>query len=326
MAFATPILFIVFNRPNHTRKVLERIREIKPNFLFVAADGPRRSHVGDADKCNEVREIIKRGIDWPCEIKTQFRDENLGCGIGPAQAITWFFDNVEEGIILEDDCLPGISFFNFCSTLLNYYRNDEQIMHIGGSNFQNQKKKVDYSYYFSAYSHNWGWATWKNRWRKYNYSIGNLDRAKLSGDLIKYGLNKVEIEFWVKVFEEVSKAKTFVTWDYQWLFAIWTNHCLSIVPSVNLVRNIGFDEEGTRTREAHSYLSIPVDCISNVKHPPTRIINFKADHYTFDYCYLMKPTYLNRIISFLSYLLKNFDKWLYLKKIKIVLSRLDRKG
>jgi hypothetical protein len=146
--------------------VFERIRAIKPHKLFIAADGPRLDRSAEIEKCLQAREIISQ-IDWQCELKTLFKAENSGPFWGPVSAISWFFKEVEEGIILEDDCLPDLSFFTFCEQLLEYYRNETKIMHISGSNFQFGQKHGKDSYYFSKYTHVWGWATWKRAWQHY---------------------------------------------------------------------------------------------------------------------------------------------------------------
>ena len=159
----TPILFLVFNRPDTTSKVFQRIREIQPLKLFIAADGPRPEKEGEKEKCETVKRSVLENIDWPCEVKTLFRNNNLGCGKAVSNAITWFFQNVEEGIILEDDILPDKSFFNFCKDLLEKYRYDERIKVIGGSNIH-KKAGIKDSYYFSSICRIWGWASWRRVW------------------------------------------------------------------------------------------------------------------------------------------------------------------
>lgn len=169
-SFNVPILFIIFNRPETTKAVFHEIRKNQPFQLFVAADGPRREIFEDIENCRKVREIIQL-IDWECNVQTLFRDENLGCKIAVSSAIDWFFSQVDEGIILEDDCLPDQSFFPFCQELLEKYRYDAKIMMIGGSNFQFNKNKFEYSYYFSRYFHIWGWASWKRAWQFYDVEM-----------------------------------------------------------------------------------------------------------------------------------------------------------
>ena len=156
--FEIPVLFLIFNRPDLTKIVFERIREVSPKQMFIAADGPRKEHPEDVEKCESARKIVLDMIGWDCEVKTLFQKKNLGCGLAVSQAITWFFEHVEEGIILEDDCLPDLSFFSYCSTLLEYYKLSPNVMHISGDNFQQGKKRGPNSYYFSKYIHCWGWA------------------------------------------------------------------------------------------------------------------------------------------------------------------------
>lgn len=245
--FNTPILFIIFNRLNTTQKVFEVIREIRPKKLFVAADGYRLGVEGEKDKCDEVKKYVLDNIDWPCEIKTLFREKNLGCGKAVSSAITWFFENVEEGIILEDECVPNKDFFVYCEELLNYYRDNKEIMVIGGNNFQNGVKRGDASYYFSAFSHIWGWATWARAWKLYDFKLENIKEEDLDSLLGYYFLNKSHVKYWKYIFKKL-KSGAIDTWDYQLLFTIWENKLLAIVPNVNLVSNIGFGG-GTHTRD-----------------------------------------------------------------------------
>jgi hypothetical protein len=170
--FKTPILFLVFNRPETTKFVFESIRSVKPAKLYICADGPRPNVENDKIHCSAVRKIVSN-IDWECEVKTLFRIENKGCGKGVSEAITWFFSNEEEGIILEDDCLPNDSFFYYCSDLLDKYRFDTRIMHIGANNFLDDTISVENDIYFSSISHIWGWATWKRAWDSYDFKLQN---------------------------------------------------------------------------------------------------------------------------------------------------------
>lgn len=251
MAFQTPVLFLVFNRPDLTKRVFERVREIKPQYLYVAADGPRPKILEDNEKCNAVRRLILDGIDWDCEVKTLFRDKNLGCGKAVSEAITWFFDHVEEGIILEDDCLPDLTFFNFCRNLLLKYKEESQVMHIGGHSLGvGSQNKATGDFYFSAYNHIWGWATWRRAWNFYRYELSDIDLFSLNKNLPFYFETKNEITFWLKMFYESKKIDT---WDYNWTFSIWLNRGISILPRKNIVKNIGFGVESTHTN-SESYL------------------------------------------------------------------------
>lgn len=169
-SFTTPILFLIFNRPETTERVFQQIRKIQPRQLFVSADGPRPTKIGEQETCEQVQKIIQK-IDWKCDLKTNYSEKNLGCRVAVSSGINWFFNHVYEGIILEDDCVPDISFFHFCETMLEYYRNDERIMHIGGFNYQDGIIRGSGSYYFSQLSHIWGWATWKRAWDKYDVNV-----------------------------------------------------------------------------------------------------------------------------------------------------------
>ena len=166
----TPVAFLIFNRPDTTARVFEAIRQAKPPKLLVVADGPRPDRPDDVEKCKAARAIIDR-VDWACEVLTNYSDLNLGCGKRPATGITWVFEQVEEAIIFEDDCLPHPSFFRFCEELLNYYRHDERIMVISGNNFQFGRNRTDDSYYFSRYNHIWGWASWRRAWEYFDYDL-----------------------------------------------------------------------------------------------------------------------------------------------------------
>lgn len=278
--FSTPILFLIFNRPDTTAKVFQRIREMTPRYLFISADGPRAHKIHERELCDTARKIVSN-IDWDCEVKTNFREENAGCKIGVSSGITWFFEHVEEGIILEDDCLPEISFFHFCETLLEYYRNDERIMHIGGANFQNGNARGDGSYYFSNINHVWGWATWKRAWRKYDIAVSSFPEI-LKQNILPHLFANVKIEkFWKKKFELAYNNKI-DTWDIQWQYAMSVHHGLAIIPNKNLVANIGFDNAATHTIDQfHALANIPTSAISAIIHPSQMLPDVAADYYAF---------------------------------------------
>ncbi len=249
--FNVPILFLIFNRLDTTQKVFNVIKKIKPKQLFVVADGPRKYKEGELELCNKTRDVIKQ-IDWDCELKTLFREENLGCGKSVSSAITWFFENVEEGIILEDDCLPNIDFFFYCKELLNYYRDNNEVMFIGGGNFQNGKKYGEASYYFSAFNHVWGWATWRRTWNLYNFKLDNIKEEEIENIIKKYFIKKNQVKYWKNIFLKMKSNNPIDTWDYQLTFSIWKNNGLSIIPNVNLITNIGFGEMAVHTKNSNS--------------------------------------------------------------------------
>lgn len=275
----TPILFLVFNRPDTTKQVFDAIRKAKPIKLFVAADGPRLDREGENEECEEVRKIATQ-IDWDCELTTLFREKNLGCGKAVSEAITWFFEHVEEGIILEDDCLPAESFFYYCTELLHKYRNDEKIMHIGSINFQNGRIRGDGDYYFSAITHVWGWATWKRAWKKYDFKMKNFSDNNCIDILRKYYKSNHITNYWHNIFQSVVQGKV-DTWDYQWAYSILDNDGVCIVPNKNLVSNIGFGKDATHTNEESKIMSnLKTNEINNLKHPEKIIVSMKADIFT----------------------------------------------
>ena len=280
MPFSTPILFLIFNRPDTTARVFQRIREIKPRHLFISADGPRAHKIHEKELCDAARKVVAN-VDWECDVKTNFREENAGCKISVSSGITWFFKNVEEGIILEDDCLPEISFFYFCETLLAYYRDDERIMHIGGANFQDGNTRGNGSYYFSNINHIWGWATWKRAWGKYDVGVSSYPEL-LRQDMLPHLFTNSKMEkFWEKRFELAYNGKI-DTWDIQWQYAMSVNHGLAVIPNQNLVANIGFDAAATHTTDKFNTLAnIPTSAIDSIVHPSQIIPDVTADYYAF---------------------------------------------
>ena len=202
----TAVLFLVFNRPETTKQVFEAIRQAKPPRLYVAADGAREGKPGESERVEQVRQIATE-VDWPCEVKTLFRDKNLGCKQAVSSAIDWFFDNEEQGIILEDDCLPHPDFFTFCETLLKRYATDERVWVITGDNFQDGQKRGDGSYYFSRYNHVWGWASWRRAWSKRDMSIKFWPKWKVSPEWKACVPDKIERKYWSKIFEHIGPDK-----------------------------------------------------------------------------------------------------------------------
>jgi hypothetical protein len=245
--FTTPVLFLVFNRPEPTKKVFEQIRKIQPASLYIAADGPRPDKPGEDKICAEVKNIILSNIDWDCEVKTLFREHNMGCGKAVSEAITWFFEDVEEGIILEDDCLPDLSFFSFCENLLKKYADDERIFIITGTNLSVELRNLKSSYVFSNYAGIWGWATWKRAWNKYDYAMENWEQESNQLIVSRFFENKNELEFYREKFANTFLNIDVTTWDYQWFYTRIIHGALGIIPAKNLISNIGFADTATHT-------------------------------------------------------------------------------
>lgn len=286
--FNTPILFNVFNRLAESRKVFEVIKSLKPKYLFIKADGPRADKKGEKTVCDEVRSIINK-IDWECELHTLFFDYNLGCKMAMSRGIDWFFSQVDEGIILEDDCLPDLSFFTFCAELLEKYRDDKRIMMISGNNFQNGLKRGAGSYYFTKYAHIWGWATWKRAWQCYDREMSSWPEFRKQ-NIIQSVIADVKVQtFWLNTFQQVVDNKI-DTWDYQWTYAMFCNNGLAIMPNQNLVSNIGFGENATHTlNEGDSLSSLATSGLERIDHPQFIYADSEADEYTAANIFRVKP-------------------------------------
>lgn len=284
-----PVLLIAFNRPDLTRRVFDRIREAHPERLFIAVDGPRPDHPDDHDKCAEVRSLVAE-VDWPCDVQTLFREKNLGCKLAVSSAITWFFDHVEEGIILEDDCLPDMTFFRFCGELLQYYRHDARVMLIAGNNFQSDGWQKRYSYYFSMYPLIWGWASWRRAWRYYDIDMVLWPELNKNAWLSHLFGELEARSFWTQAFDECF-TNAINTWDRQWVYSCWIQNALSVTPSANLVSNIGYGVESTHTFNSSDTLACrPVHALDfPLLHPKHMIRDFEADEYTLANVYRVRP-------------------------------------
>lgn len=298
----TAVLFLVFNRPDVTKKVFDTIRAARPSRLYVSADGARTGKDGEPERCEEVRKIVTE-VDWPCEVKTLFRDENYGCKRAVSEGISWFFENEEEGIVLEDDCVADPSFFVFCEELLERYRHDKRISLISGINFQFGRRRNDDSYYFSKYTHIWGWATWRDRWvNSYDVTISKWPRIRDEGWLDDMVGDKQEVIFWKKIFERVYKGEI-DTWDYQWVLANWIEGRMSIIPSVNLVSNIGFNGDATHTKAESEFSDM--ECVSiqfPLKHPELMIKNRMADEFSERTCF--RVPFIRRVRNRLAWIMR----------------------
>jgi len=288
----TPVAMLIFNRPETTARIFERVREARPPRLLVVADGPRADRPGEAGRCWEARAIVD-SVDWPCEVSTDYSEVNLGCGKRISSGLDWIFDSVEEAIVLEDDCLPHASFFRFCAELLDRYRDEDRVMHITGDNFQSvgraagtvgrllqlAGRRRSPSYYFSRYAHVWGWASWRRAWNHYDFEM----RAWRDGDdsvLDKFD-DPAEREFWRRTWDEVAGGEI-DTWDYQWAFVCLARGALSAMPRGNLVSNIGFGEGARHTSGAENPLAeLPTPGIRfPLRHPESLERDEEADEHT----------------------------------------------
>ena len=274
----TPVTLIIFNRPDTTARVFEAIRQAKPPKLLVIADGARNDRPDDVENCQAARAIVEQ-VDWECEVLKNYSDVNLGCRKRVITGLDWVFEQVEEAIVLEDDCLPNPTFFRFCQELLDKYRNDPRIMMISGDNFQFGRNQTEYSYYFSRYGHIWGWATWKRSWSLFDESMPAWPELRDQKWLIRLLGNEQAATFWSRIFQGVYDG--FNTWDYIWLFTLWCHDGLTILPNVNLVSNIGFGS-GTHTTMKDSPLANmkTTAIVFPLSHPTVVERHIEADRFT----------------------------------------------
>lgn len=274
-----PVAFIVFNRAETTKKVFAEIKAAKPERLLIVADGPRSDRPEESDLCRQVREIAKK-IDWDCEFLENCADHNMGCKERVSSGLDWVFEQVDEAIILEDDCLPHPTFFRFCDEMLAKYRDDQRIGHIGGVNFQFNRNHSGNSYYYSRYNHVWGWASWASRWQDYDVDITLWPDLRDNGWLDKVLGSSQEVDYWHSIFQSVYEGSV-DTWDYQWTFACWAKSWLSIIPSVNLVSNLGFDNNATHTKGSSKFSKIILKKMDFPLISPIGIVrDIKSDNYT----------------------------------------------
>ncbi|MEM7457414.1 MAG: glycosyltransferase family 2 protein [Planctomycetota bacterium] len=276
----TPVLFCIYNRPEVTARVFSQLAQIRPERLLVIADGPRPEVSGDAEKVAATRAVIDR-IDWPCELTTDYSSLNLGCRIRMASGISWAFEQEDELIILEDDCLPDESFFGFCEQLLQRYRSDARITSICGTNFQPARNTI-HSYYFSRWAHVWGWATWKRAWDTYDVDINSWPGWRSKRQLKSVVDSLEEYRLWHHVFDNQYAGHN-DTWDFPWLYNCWMQDGLTIIPSVNLVSNIGFGSDATHTTDPEAPLANrPVKSIGRLSHPGVIERDQAADKWTYE--------------------------------------------
>jgi cephalosporin hydroxylase len=274
----TPVCLMIFNRPDTTQQVFNVIRQVKPEKLLVIADGPRLDVVGEVEKCAATRAIINQ-VDWDCEVLTNYSEINLGCRHRVSSGLNWVFNTVEEAIILEDDCLPDVTFFRFCEELLERYRHDPKIMAISGNNFQFGDNDQQTSYYFSRYNHIWGWATWRRAWKLYDLEMKLWPSTRENKGLEKILENPKVVAYWSNIFQGAYEG--FNTWDYAWTFACWVHGGLTILPNVNLVSNIGFREDATHTTNESPLANLPTKPMSfPLQHPNVMMRNARSDNLT----------------------------------------------
>lgn len=292
MPSKVPVLMIVFNRPDTTKVVLDRIKEYAPTHLYVTADGPREGNENDLKKTAEVRALYEN-LDWPCEVIFNINERNKGCKMAVSSGITWFFDQVESGIILEDDCLVDSSFFYLCEELLERYKTDDTVMSIGASNFQYETNVLpSTSYYFSRYNHIWGWASWAKAWKNYKLTPNQLPKQELLESIKKLFHSNAERTYWLAIYDYVMSGKL-DTWDFQWQFSMWAKGGIAVTPNVNMVTNLGFGPDATHGNDPNSWMAklTALAIKFPLVHPETKQLNNDADKVTSDRLFNITSSY-----------------------------------
>lgn len=248
----TPVVFFTFNRLDTAKLVFERIREAKPYKLYLISDAPRDDRAGEKEKVEEVRIYIENSVDWECEVIKNYADKNLGCGIRISSGLNWVFEREEKAIILEDDCLPDLTFFEYCDQMLEYYKDSNEIMLIGGNNPIASCYEISGDYTFTTIPFIWGWATWARAWKYYDFDIKNWPKQKRN-PIWKKVFTRNAYWLYMSEFDELYHHR-FNIWSYQILFMIVLENMLCIVPKESHVLNIGFQEESTTTKNLPKWM------------------------------------------------------------------------
>lgn len=313
----TPVVLFAFNRPDITERVFDEIKKAKPEKLFLVLDGHRNE--ADKQKCDAVKKILEN-VDWECDVHRNYSNINMGCDPRVASGIDWVFQNADRAIFFEDDCLPHQSFFRFCDELLEKYKDDKEIMHISGDNFQdgNGRFKCEESYYFSAISQSWGWASWRRAWQLYDADMKRWPEFKRENKFKKIFRNKAVITYWDTLLQKFYDKKR-INWDGRWTFACFANGGLSIMPRVNLISNIGFGNNATHTKQQkHKFNSLPTYPVDfPLIHPKEKKINYVAEEYTMKQVFGVNENLKQRIKWWLKSILPKpyyYLKNLYYKK------------
>ena len=269
------VAFLIYNRPDLTQRVFTEIVKAQPERLLVVADGPKNE--SEMKKCEDARAVVE-AVGWDCDVRKNFSDTNLGCRKRISSGLDWVFSQVKEAVVLEDDCLPGRTFFRFCTELLDRYRDDMRVGHISGTNLGQRAPRGTYSYYFSRYSRIWGWATWRRAWQQYDVGMKLWPEIEASGRHYDMFSSREEAEHFRRFWNAVCRGKV-DTWDVQWLFCGLVHGSLSVTPNVNLVSNIGFGSGASRTSDrGDPFSGIPVQRMTfPLRHPPFMIYDNTAD-------------------------------------------------
>lgn len=282
------VVLLVFNRPGHTRRMLDAVRAARPGHVFVVADGPRAQVADDFTRCAEVRSVIEQGIDWGAEVHRDYAERNLGLRQRVSSGLSWAFSQAEDAIVIEDDCVPNPSFFHFCQELLERYRHEERVGVVTGDNFQTQPFDPGASYYFSKYAHCWGWATWRRAWQHFDNSLSRWPGFRDAGWLKELFPDPAHEAYWCDIFDRVH-AGTLNSWAFPWQFVCWARSQLTATPRVNLVKNIGFGDEATHTKRGETVNDEPVALEFPLTHPAEIAVHVAADLHAQRRCFSSRP-------------------------------------
>lgn len=285
--FNVPVLIILYNRVEETHNVFQVLRAVQPTQLYIAGDGGIAGDREDVKLTYRTRSVIQP--EWPCQVHTFFQEQHLGWSEMVFAAMKWFFTMEEEGIVLFEDTVPHYDFFPFCENLLNQYRNNERIFSINGSylrhrsrkKYKKRMQKGESSYYFSAYSTTWGFATWKNRWNDFTLSMENYTPEQISKIVEPYMTKSRQKAYWNNRFGLLKHMEA-KYWSYQYLLHIWSHHGLCITPYLNLVTNIGFTKQKNRKVRRLKRNAYP---IMPITHPTSIEQNKREDRYMFKHIF-----------------------------------------
>lgn len=302
-----PLLILAWKRPFYTSQLINAIREVKPKNIFLACDGADLYNEEEIKLVKHTRHVLDHEIDWECEKHKFYSSFNQGCRLGVTRAINWFFENVSEGVILEDDCIPHPDFFKFTELLIDRFRHDKRIWTISGNNYQNGRWRGDGSYYFSKFPHCWGWATWRDRWEIYpeeKFTWEKLNKAKMLHSIFT---TRKELRYWSPIFDKLYQENKPDSWSYRWFLLCQAKGALNVLPNQNLVQNIGFNSKATHTKTGESPIQLNFKNsestgILPLVEPSFIIRSNEADNFTFRTHFA--PRVSTKIINKLKYLFK----------------------
>jgi GT2 family glycosyltransferase len=304
----TPVALIIFNRPESAARVFAEIAKVKPRRLFVFADGPRPSRVRDAELCAAARQVVER-VDWDCEVTRDFAPVNLGPHRRIVSGLNAAFQQVEDLIVLEDDCVPHPTFFRFCEELLEQYRHDERVMHIAGTHLQAQNRRsTPYSYTFSRWNLVWGWATWRRAWQHFDLEVRRWPEVRETSFLTDFLKDARAVKEYRGFFDDLyNRPGRNDGWDYAWSFACWSQSGFTLLPSTTLVENIGFGPDSThfpgRPDDPRGRLTAEAMLFPLVD-PPCVVQDREADDFIIQHCVIQpQPSVLGRLYMFVHRLL-----------------------